>query len=228
MLLLVCITLAILVLAAPAAGKGRAAQRVFRPPADATIMWGPLWFEYSGATGTLADFSWYMGDPEASGWVNGAGEPFPYKAVSVGDDFYYFSMWGGVNYGYLWNVPKYLPHTVEVTDPAGVVTTYGPAETSKYWSGPYVRDTFWTDWWYYLFGYDLWAFNPAIAGGRMYFNSLYFPIELTQTGTYGFKVTWTSTMPLNEMIYVGLDPSKPTHTAPGEQGYEYTFSVLVE
>ena len=109
-------------------------------------MWGPWWFEYSGDTGTFADVAWHQADPndpEIADW---------YKAVAIDDDLYVFSVWGGVNYGYVRNVPKYLPHTVGVTDPAGDYVEYGPSETAKYWTGPYLYDQFWVDWWNDMFG----------------------------------------------------------------------------
>ena len=59
-------------------------------------------------------------------------------------------------------------------------------------------------------------------------NSLYFPVELTETGLYTVHVSWTSTRPLNELNYQGIDPARPIHSAPGEQCYEYTFSMYVE
>ncbi len=60
-LLLVCATVCVCLLAAPAFAKGTSPlKQPYRPDTDAQYVWGQWWWEYSGSPGTAYDtVSWW-------------------------------------------------------------------------------------------------------------------------------------------------------------------------
>ena len=221
-LLLVCTAVFVCLLAAPVAdAKKKANRQTYRPPVNASMVWGPMWFEYSGATRTFADVTWYQAsdpvDPEYPDWAA------IYEPVPIENDTYFWSQWAGVNYGFMRNVPNSLSVTVDITGPEGFEQHFSPDEAKAYWSGPHLWDQFWAD-----FFYDSWGevVEPnKDLGALLYDQNLMLPIgPFPVAGRYDVHVSWVSVRPLNELIWHGV----PRHTPTGGWGYEYTFAMDVE
>jgi hypothetical protein len=218
-LLLVCAAVFVCLLAAPAAdAKKKANRQTYRPPVDATMMWGPWWFEYSGDTGTFSDVSWHQaGDPNDPDFSD------LYKSVPIENDTYLWSQWAGVNYGFMRNVPNSLLFTVDISGPEGFEQHISPDEAKAYWTGPHIWDQFWADFWYDSYGFNL---EPNKDLGALFYDqNLMLPIgPFPIAGRYEVHVLLVTVRPLNELIWHGV----PRHTATGGFGYEYTFSMDVD
>jgi hypothetical protein len=219
-LLLICTTVCLCLLATPAFAKKRVTQQTYRPPVDAQFMWGPWWWEYSGVTGTIADVSWHQADPS---------DTFEYAAVSKSDPILLFAISLGVGYGEVNHVPNILNLAVDVRAPDGVVTSISPEEVRAHWKGPYVWDQFWIDWWdsWFMDGWVPEPFNPNM-GTVIYGMMLELPLDdiITTTGTYHVDCSWVNALPRNDKFYFG-DPSRPVRTPPGGWVVNEDFNMEV-
>jgi len=221
-------------LAVPAAdAKSGANRQTYGPPVNASMVWGPMWFEYSGATGTFADVTWHQASdpvyPEDPGWAD------LYEPVPIAKKTYFWSQWEGVNYGFMRNIPNSLLVTVDITGPGGFGQHFIPGgddtdgdgedevlDSKRFWTGPHIFDQFWAD-----FFYGLWdeILEPSKDLGALFYDqNLMLPIgPFPQAGRYDVHVSWVSARPLNELIAHG----QFRHTPTGGWGYEYSFSIDV-
>jgi hypothetical protein len=217
-LLLMCATVFVCLLAVPAAdAKSKANRQTYRPPVGATMVWGPWWFEYSGATGTFADVSWHQADPNDTEFSTS------YQSVPIGKDTYFWSQWAGVNYGFMRNVPNSLLCTVDITSPGGFEQHFKPGDAKAHWTGPHIWDQFWADFWYDSNGFNL---EPNKDLGALFYDqNLMLPIgPFPVEGLYEVHASFVTGRPLNELIWHGT----PRHTPTGGFGYDYTFSMYVK
>ena len=223
-LLLVCAAVCLGVLAAPAlAGKK---VQTYRPPTDTPIVWDAWWWEYSPSTGEFADEATFYqafdpDDPDFKDW---------FRAVPKDGKVKLMAMWIGVGYGFMSNAPKNVLFTYDVTGPNGYSKNYGPATVKAHWTGPYVWDKWWNDFyqWFWMTDWTPTPFNPAIGAG-VYGNNVMLPVgPFPEAGKYTVTESWWTARPVNEMLYLG-DPARPTHTAAGGQGWlDYSFDMYVE
>lgn len=122
----------------------------------------------------------------------------------------------------MYNVPNSLLVTVDVTGPGGFAQHFGTSEAKAYWSGPYVADQFWADFW--LDNYGFTGRNKDL-GALLYGQDLMLPIgPFPAEGRYDVHVSWVSGRPLNELVWHG----DRRHSPAGAFAYDYTFSIDVE
>ena len=121
------------------------------------------------------------------------------------------------------NVPNSLLVTVDISGPEGFEPHFKPGDAKAHWTGPYVWDQFWADFWRDSNGFDL---EPnKDLGALLYGQNLMLPIGLFPVaGLYEAHVSWVSGRPLNELIWHGT----PRHTPTGGFAYDYTVSMYVE
>jgi hypothetical protein len=234
-LLLICATVFVCLLAVPAAdAKGQANRQTYRPPVDATMVWGPMWFEYSGRTRTFADVSWHQAsDPVYPANLEWQGL---YESVPIEKVTYFWSQWEGVNYGFMRNVPNSLLVTVDIAGPGDFEQHFVPGgddtngdgedevlDSKRFWTGPHIFDQFWADFWYDSNGFNL---EPSKDLGALFYDqNLMLPIgPFPEEGRYDVHVSWVSARPLNELIAHG----QFRHSPAGAFAYDYTFSIDVE
>lgn len=241
-LLLIVAAVFVCLLAVPAAGARSSANRQpYRPDTTAQYVWGPWWFEYSGATGTAADLSWWWNQTPPPD------DPDPfydeyYRPLSNDRPMLDYAITLGVGRGLLEHIPNILLFKLDVTGVAGPATGYsahyGARQIKAHWSRPYVWDEFWMGFWDQMFGPG-WVpgpFNPRI-GAAIYGIHLQFPLfplttpegdtaEPPSPGTYHVVVSVKQALPWNEMLYYG-DPSLPTHAPSGSWGEAYWFDMDV-
>lgn len=219
LLLLTVVAVFVCLLAVPAAdAKTKANRQTYRPPVNASMVWGPLWFEYSGETRTFADVTWYQADdPNNPDYVD------PYRPVPIENDTYFWSQWEGVNYGFMRNIPNSLLVTVDITGPGGFEQHFKPSDAKAHWTGPHIFDRFWADFWYGTYGSYL---EPSKDLGALFYDqNLMLPIgPFPVEGRYDVHVSWVSARPLNELIAHG----QFRHSPAGAFAYDYTFSIDVE
>jgi hypothetical protein len=219
-------------LAVPAAeATSKANRQTYRPPTDASMVWGQIWFAYSGESGTSADVTWYQADdPNDPAYID------PYRPVPIENDTYFWSQWEGVNYGFMRNIPNSLLVTVDITGPGGFEQHFIPGgadvdgdgedevlDSRRFWTGPHIFDQFWADFWYGLYGSYL---EPSKDLGALFYDqNLMLPIgPFPVAGRYDVHVSWVSARPLNELIAHG----QFRHSPAGAFAYDYTFSIDVE
>jgi hypothetical protein len=229
--LLICALLLVAITAPAAVADKNANAQTLRPPANTAVLWDGWWFDYSadGDTGVW----WLSTDPK---WKGGQ-PPWPdYKAVPRDRPVVHFGMWIGVDYGYMLNIPNSMLFTIDIwgpgwdpDDPGEPLQHFGVEKTRTFWTGPYLWDDFWTDF-YVGCWIDPWepeTFNPNM-GAEVYGNNQMVPLDpLVKRGWYHMEHSWWTARPMTEKLYYG-EPGRPVHTAAGAQSGTFAFDVYVQ
>lgn len=220
LLMLVCVTVLVCLLAAPAfAASG---FQTYRPPVGSSVFWASWWYEYSPSTGSYWDevSSHQAYDRHDKQW---------FEAVPLGRPILISWLGYDVNYGTVSRAPDMLAFTVDVTGPDGYRRYYGSAEAKAHWAGAFVWD-----WWWNTLAAD-WGvadpanlpepFNPSIGAG-VYGNTLMLPLDpLPEAGKYTVTVSFSKTAP--SMSLLGWE-AKPAHLPAGSQYGTFTYDMYVK
>ena len=221
-LLLICATVCMGLLAAPAfAGETAPTMRM---PENASVVWDwarGWWSEYSGGpTGTVDDVIF---------WQASAPKGPRFQPVSKDRPVLDFGLFWNIGYGTVLNAPKLWLATVDVYGPAPkdgagygpCIRHVTPAKAQRLWTGPYAWDEFWMN-----LDNPGGPFNPKIAAGT-YGNNLYVPLgPFPKTGWYHVDTSWHQARPFTDLSYYA--GSVPLHHPPGSGDVVNSLDMYVE